>query len=514
MRLRPFRQALPWALLALAPACQEQEKGHAPQVQLVTTTCAGGAPLENASRLLWRITGEGIDPPLEHVTLVDLRPEDVPAVPPGRARVLEVRAYTGEPFALGQVVSVGRSAPFEMPAEGGPSEPVRVVLRRVETWVPVEDAQRPGECLQLTEPRAAHTATLLKDGRVLLAGGFRMDGAGNAEPLSSFEVLDPGARTLTHLPSQDEGLTRRAFHTATLTPEGEVVLAGGEVSIAGVTVPLRTAAVWDPDALGLYGFELAWARSRHGAASDSAGRILLAGGVGEGSVPVPELEGLEPQALRTFSVPLLLPRVGASVTALPDGQRVAVIGGSDGQELAAEVLTFTYDGATFAPSSSGVKLRYPRRNAAVAPFGGQRLLVVGGFGSPADPVFTGDALPVSEVIDWGSPAPRVSDGPSLVARGDACAESLPGGRVFVAGGRRQEPMNFRLVSSALVEQVIPTVSETSAVLGQEPLVSALYLHTCTVLPDGAVLVTGGLDDSQGDPRVSQGAYVFVPLPRD
>jgi hypothetical protein len=511
---RPFRQALPWALLALAPACQEQEEGHAPPVQLVTTTCAGVAPLENASRLLLRITGEGIETPIDHVTFVDLRPEDVPSVPPGRARVLEVRAYTGEPFASGQVVSVGRSAPFDMPEEGEPAEPVRVVLRRVETWVPVEDAQRPGECLQLTEPRAAHTATLLKDGRVLLAGGYRRDGAGNPETLSSFEVLDPVARTLTYLPSQDEGLTRRAFHTATLMPEGDVVLAGGEVSTAGTPSILRTVAVWDPDALGLYGFELAWARSRHGAARDSAGRILLAGGVGEGGVPVPEPEGVEPQVLRTFPVPVMLPRLGASVTALPDGQGVAVLGGVVDQELAAEVVTFTYGGDTFAPSTTGARLRYPRRNAAVAAYGGQRLLVVGGYGSPGDPELTGDAEPVSEVIDWSTPAPRISDGPSLVARGDLCAESLSEGRVFVVGGRRQEPVNFRLASSSLVEQVIPTVSETSAVLGQEPLPSALYLHTCTALPDGSVLVTGGLDDSLGEPQVNSGAYLFVPLPRD
>jgi hypothetical protein len=277
---------------------------------------------------------------------------------------------------------------------------------------------------------------------------------------------------------------------------------------------LRTAVAWDPDAQGFLGFELAWARSRHGAASDGNGRILLAGGVGEGGAPVPEPEGMEPQELRTFAVPVPLARVGASVKALPDGQRVAVIGGSDGQELAPEVLTFTYDGATFTPSTPGARLRHPRRNAAVASFGGERLLVVGGYGSAGDPVFTGDALPVSEVIDWGPAGPRISDGPSLVARGDSCADGLAGGRSFVVGGRRQEPVNFRLVSSALVEHVIPTVSETSAVLGQEPLPLALYQHTCTVLPDGSMLVTGGLDDSQEEPRVSEGVFLFVPLPRD
>ncbi|MDC0709222.1 kelch repeat-containing protein [Stigmatella sp. ncwal1] len=512
MRLRPFRQALAWVLLALTPACQEE--GQAPRVQLVTTACAGVPPLENVTWLLLRVTGEGLREPIERVTLVDVRPEDVPPVPPGPGRVLEVRGYTGEPFFSGQVVSVGRSALFEMPAEGGPAEPVRVILRRVETWVPVEDAQRPGECLRLTEPRAGHTATLLKDGRVLLAGGFRVDGSGNTETLASLEVLDPGARTLSFLPDTGGGAARRAFHTATLMPGGGVLLAGGEVSSAGVTAPLRTAGVWEPSTQGFQGFELAWARSRHGAASDSGGRVLLAGGVGEAGALVPEPEGVEPQALRGFPVPQPLPRLGASVSAVQEGQRVAVIGGSDGNALAAEVLTFAFDGATFVPASTGARLRQPRRNAAVASFAGQRLLVVGGYGLAEAPEINGDALPASEVIDWSTPVPRVSEGPSLVARGDVCAEALSGGRVFVAGGRRQEPVGFKLVSSGLVEQVVPTVSETSAVLGQTPLASARYLHTCTALPDGSVLVTGGLDDSQGSPVINESALLFVPVPRD
>ncbi|ADO73589.1 Kelch repeat protein [Stigmatella aurantiaca DW4/3-1] len=474
----------------------------------------GLPPLENVTWLLLRVTGEGIHPPIERVAPVDLRPEDVPAVPPGPGRVLEARGYTDEPFFSGQVVSVGRSAPFEMPAEGGPAEPVRVVLRRVETWVPLEDAQRPGECLHLTEPRAGHTATLLKDGRVLLAGGFQVDGSGNAETLASLEILDPGGRTLSFLPGAGGGAARRAFHTATLTPGGGVLLAGGEVSQAGVAVPLRSAGVWDPVTEEVQGFELAWARSRHGAAMDSGGRVLLAGGVGEAGALVPEPEGVDPQALRGFSVPQALPRLGASVSAVQEGQRVAVIGGSDGTALVPEVLTFAFDGATFVPEATGARLRQPRRNAALAPFAGQRLLVVGGYGSPEAPEINGNALPMSEVIDWSAAVPRVSEGPSFVARGDVCAEALSAGRVFVAGGRRQDPASFKLVSSGLVEQVIPTASETSAVLGQPPLASARYLHTCTPLPDGSVLVTGGLDDSLGSPVIQESALIYMPVPRD
>src|SRR5687767_13514982 len=104
---RLFRHVPLAAVLALAPACREQ--GAAPQVKLITTTCEGPRPLEGVTHLRLRVTGEGLSPPIERITPVDLRPEDVPAIPPGNNRVLEVRAHRGEPSSAGTVVSVGRS---------------------------------------------------------------------------------------------------------------------------------------------------------------------------------------------------------------------------------------------------------------------------------------------------------------------------------------------------------------------------------------------------------------------
>ncbi len=508
------RTALLAAVLALAPACQEQ--GAAPRLQLITSACEGPRPLEGVTHLRLRVTGEGLDTPIERITPVDIRPEDIPVIPPGARRVLEVRGYTGEPSSAGSVVSVGRSVPFEMPEQGAPSAPVRVTLRRINTFVGVESSLVPGSCLDLTEPRAGHTATLLPDGRVVLAGGVRVSSEGQTETLSSVEILDPQAGTLTHLPDPGlGGAVRRAFHTASLMLDGRVALVGGESQLLGeLAIPLRTAVVFDPATERVQQFDLAVARSRHAAATDITGRILVVGGVGADGLVVSNPEGVEPAAGRSFTVPTPVPRLGAAVVTLPDNQRIAVIGGSDGNELSREVLTFSFSGGTYSLSNPLVLLRQARRDAAATPFAeGQKLLVTGGYSLPGNPEDNPRPVSASELIDFQAPTPTLSAGPSIVARGDLCAVSLPGGRVLTAGGRRvASEAGFE--SSGVVELITPTENLTGGVLGMVPVAPGRHLHTCTTLPDGSVLVAGGLASSGQTSRLASGLYLFMPVPRD
>jgi hypothetical protein len=446
---------------------------------------------------------------------VDLRPEDIPEVPPGGQRVLEVRAYSGEPSSAGSVISVGRSYPFTMPEVGAPTEPVRVVLYRVNTFVRMESAQQPGACLELTEPRAGHTATALADGRVVLAGGFRMRDTGELETLGSIEIFDPRERKITYLPAPGLGAVKRAFHTASLTLDGRVALVGGEAQAPGgpVTV-LSTGAVFDPATERVQSFNLARPRSRHSAAIDIAGRILVVGGMGADGALIPEPEGVEPAAGRTFPVPTAVPRMGASLVPFQESQRIAVIGGSNGNEVFRDVLSFSFNGTTFAPGTIPLLLRQGRRNAVATPFGdGQRLLVLGGYSTATAPDDTARPVSSSELLDLRGEAPTNMQGPSIVGRGELCAVTLPRGRVFTAGGRRQGSEGG-LASSGVVELITPTEGLTGGVLGMMPIQPARYLHTCTPLPDGSVLVSGGVDAVGAGMRQASGTYVFMPVPRD
>jgi len=67
--------------------------------------------------------------------------------------------------------------------------------------------------------RYYHTATLLPDGRVLVSGGSNDSGA-----LGSAEIYDPALGTWSPTPSMS---TARLGHTATLLQDGRVLVTGG-----------------------------------------------------------------------------------------------------------------------------------------------------------------------------------------------------------------------------------------------------------------------------------------------
>ena len=84
----------------------------------------------------------------------------------------------------------------------------------------------------MEDPFADHTATLLRDGRVLVAGG------------GSAELYDPASGTWSATASM---LEVRSGHTATLLPDGRVLVASGngmEIGIGGVM--LASAELYDP----------------------------------------------------------------------------------------------------------------------------------------------------------------------------------------------------------------------------------------------------------------------------
>src|SRR5215471_11728039 len=116
----------------------------------------------------------------------------------------------------------------------------------------------------LATGRELHTATLLPNGRVLVTGGF-----GSSGFLSSAELYDPAAGSWTTTGSM---AAARGYHTATLLANGKVLITGGAAS-SGY---LRSAELYDP-AAGSWATtgNLAAARGYHTATLLPNGKVLV-----------------------------------------------------------------------------------------------------------------------------------------------------------------------------------------------------------------------------------------------
>lgn len=128
---------------------------------------------------------------------------------------------------------------------------------------------------KMHQARRAHSATLLPDGRVLVAGGTtggKNDGTQAGVQLDTVELYDPVANTWTKLPKL---VTARTFHTAALAQGGALILFGGldGSGSASRRVEGYFEGTWqalDPMLIDRY---------QHASALLADGRVLLAGGV-------------------------------------------------------------------------------------------------------------------------------------------------------------------------------------------------------------------------------------------
>jgi Galactose oxidase, central domain len=175
----------------------------------------------------------------------------------------------------------------------------------------------------LAQARWFHTATLLADGKVLVAAGFD---SGFDNVLRSAELYDPATGTWTGTVGR---MTRgRANHRATLLADGRVLVAGGN-NVSG-TQEFKSAELYDP-ATGTWSMtgDLTTARSRPSMTLLRNHLVLVAGGQnfssGEGNLASTELyDPVSGTWSRTGDLPLGI--WGHTATLLPNGM-VLVTGG-------------------------------------------------------------------------------------------------------------------------------------------------------------------------------------------
>lgn len=318
--------------------------------------------------------------------------------------------------------------------------------------------------------RTGDTATLLPDGRVLLVGGTDAQGV----PLASAEIYDP--QTGTSTPTSGTMHWARAYHRATLLSDGTVLITGG---IGANGAPLNTAEIFDPTT-GMFTptiGNMQVARAHHTATLLENGLVLLTGGADYSTHDVCNISSCGHTAVwidGESSAEIYNPSTGSftltgsmqvgrwdhTATLLPDG-RVLILGGGHASELHGW----------------------------------------GMYGSPY-----GVWSVVAEVELYDPSTGKFTAGGSLnSARAAHTATLLPSGLVFVAGGESYGPYGASFQNTT---ELFDPFSETS--IWGPPLTTARSHHTATLLPNGAVLLAGGASNNSAELYWPEGVPIPVP----
>jgi N-acetylneuraminic acid mutarotase len=289
-----------------------------------------------------------------------------------------------------------------------------------------------------TGGRYGHTATLLVNGKVLVAGGSSHD-------LASAELYDPATGTWTATGRLGSG---RHGATATLLPNGKVLVAGGRNEspppfgswLASVELYDPTTGTWT--ATG----SLATEREGHVATLLPNGKVLVAGGYKGSYLASAEL--YDPvSGSWTATGNLAVARVPGTVTLLPN-DKVLVIGGF-GSGGFTDVLASAelYDAAS-GNWTSTARLSTARQIHTATLLTNGQVLVAGGFDS------NNNSIASAELYDATSGS-WTATGSLATARARHTATLLSNGQVLVAGG--DDSSLAALASSELYTgQPIPT----------------------------------------------------------
>ncbi|MGA2513749.1 MAG: kelch repeat-containing protein [Candidatus Limnocylindrales bacterium] len=277
----------------------------------------------------------------------------------------------------------------------------------------------------MTAARYAHTATLLSDGRVLIAGGRGSDGG----PVASAELYDPTSGTFSTTGSMT---TVRGGQTATRLMDGRVLITGGRYVCCESPGPDPAAAdLYDPKT-GTFSAtgSMTADRVNQTATLLPDGRVLIMGGEDSG-----KLADLYDPMTGKFTAAGSTARVRSAFTAtlLPAGLVLLAGGWGGDSDLASADL---YDPKTGIFRATGF-MSTARQDHTATRLSDGRVLVAGGYNNPGIIGVDSQEFASAELYDPGT-GRFSATGSMASARYDFTATLLSDGRVLVAGGANDD----------------------------------------------------------------------------
>jgi N-acetylneuraminic acid mutarotase len=317
----------------------------------------------------------------------------------------------------------------------------------------------------LNNPRVAHTASLRPDGTVLVAGGFNTGTSRAPQIMNSVE-----SRTVAGIWLSARSMaTQRFLHTSTTLQDGRVLVVGG----AGASGSALTSVEL---------FDTQWsaaaptttAHQSHTATLLDDGRVLVAGGFDASGRPTAIAEVYNSSTgTWTRVASLNIARANHTATLLADG-RVLVAGGEDsrGKLASAELYDPVANTWTALPDMGQTRAFHTASLLA----DGTVLVAGGGTGDSGLPTNAVELFN-PQTMSW-QPMP-----PMVIRRDSHTATVMQNGQVVVAGGTgiTTNPVSSVEIFDPASRQWLPAAS----------MATSRSAHTATLLPDGRLLVVGG-----------------------
>src|SRR5262245_24664800 len=326
----------------------------------------------------------------------------------------------------------------------------------------------------MTTPRFLHTATLLADGRVLIAGGERIE-AGSFptffKVLNSAELYNPSTGTFT--PTGQMATARTAYTgTFTLLPDGKVLATGG---VADDGHALASAELYDPDTgTFLATGNMNTPRSGHTATLLNNGKVLIAGGWDGVSRSLTSAELYDPST-GSFTATGSMSRPWAdTATLLPNGKVLITRGNPEGPPpyLSSAEL---YDPVTGTFASVGYLGTNHTGPTAVLLHDGKVLIAGGDIGD-------GDgSSSIAELFDPAN-GTFAATGNMTHGREQNTATLLPDGTVLFTGSHDFVQISSTAYDHLATAELYDPATGTFRTTGS--MTTGRELHTATLLNNG------------------------------